>query len=69
MLTLTRSIGQAMPSPRRRLVIDGQVTLTVLAIKGSRVRLGINAPHGTTIRRQEAREPRQPAPTDPGGSH
>ncbi len=46
MLVLTRKIGE-------RIVIDNQVVIEVLQVKGNRVRLGIEAPAGAVILRQE----------------
>lgn len=46
MLVLTRKIGE-------RIVIDNQIVLEVLQVKGQRVRLGIEAPAGAVILRQE----------------
>jgi carbon storage regulator len=46
MLVLTRKIGE-------RIVIDNQIVLEVLQVKGNRVRLGIEAPAGAVILRQE----------------
>lgn len=47
MLVLTRGLKQ-------QIMIDGGlVTVTVLEIRGGRVRLGIEAPSDVTVRRQE----------------
>jgi carbon storage regulator len=46
MLVLTRKIGE-------RIVIDNQIVIEVLQVKGNRVRLGIEAPAGALILRQE----------------
>lgn len=46
MLVLTRRIGE-------EIVIAGDIHVTVLAVKGRRVRLGITAPTSTQVRRQE----------------
>lgn len=47
MLVLTRTIGQ-------RLVIrNGEITLTVLGVRGNQVRLGIEAPKHIPIHREE----------------
>ena len=46
MLNLTRRIGET-------LMIGDQVTMTVLGIKGSQVRIGINAPKEVVIHREE----------------
>ncbi len=49
MLILTRKVGES-------LVIDNHITVTVLDVKGSQVRLGINAPKEVSIHREEIQE-------------
>ena len=49
MLILTRRIGET-------LMIGEGVTVTVLGIKGSQVRLGINAPKDVEVHREEVYE-------------
>tara|TARA_B100001057_G_scaffold471755_1_gene534365 strand:+ start:3609 stop:3809 length:201 start_codon:yes stop_codon:yes gene_type:complete len=46
MLILTRQVGET-------LVIDNDVKVTVLGVKGSQVRLGINAPKEVAVHREE----------------
>ena len=46
MLVLTRKIGEA-------IVIDEDVKITVVQVKGKQVRLGIEAPKETKIHREE----------------
>jgi carbon storage regulator len=46
MLLLSRRIGE-------RIVIDNQIVVEVLEIKGNRIRLGIQAPPGSSILREE----------------
>jgi carbon storage regulator len=46
MLVLTRRIGE-------RIVIDTSIVVEVLEIQGNRVRIGIQAPPGMTILREE----------------
>jgi carbon storage regulator len=46
MLVLARKQGQT-------IVIDGRIKITVLKVKGSAVRLGIDAPEEVSIRRGE----------------
>jgi carbon storage regulator len=46
MLVLTRRVGE-------RIVIDDQIVIEVLQVKGNRIRLGIQAPAGYSILREE----------------
>lgn len=46
MLVLTRKAGE-------RIVIADNIIVEVLEIQGNRVRIGIQAPHGVTILREE----------------
>lgn len=46
MLILTRRVGESV-------IIEGGIQLTVLGIKGSQVRIGIKAPAGVNIVREE----------------
>lgn len=46
MLILTRRVGE-------KLVIGDNVTVTTLGIKGSQVRIGIDAPRDVTVNREE----------------
>ena len=46
MLILTRRVGEAV-------VIDEQVTVTVLGVKGNQVRIGVNAPKNVSVHREE----------------
>ena len=52
MLVLSRKIGE-------QIVIDGDVQVTVLAINGHTVRLGIAAPPSISVDRSEVFERRQ----------
>lgn len=49
MLVLTRREGES-------LVIDNDIKVTVLSIKGNQVRIGIDAPEPVPIHRQELLE-------------
>jgi carbon storage regulator len=51
MLVLTRRLGET-------IVIDNAVRVTVLEVKGDRVRLGIAAPPDVVVDRQEVHERR-----------
>lgn len=50
MLVLARKIGE-------EIVIDGEITVKVVAVSGSRVRLAIDAPRHVNIRRVELDHP------------
>lgn len=49
MLVLTRRKGES-------LVIDDNTTVTILAIKGDQIRLGIDAPKHVSVHRLEIQE-------------
>lgn len=46
MLVLTRRIGET-------IVVDGEIHITVVAVDGNRVRIGVNAPPSVPVDRQE----------------
>lgn len=46
MLILTRKVGET-------LMVGDDVTITVLGVKGSQVRIGINAPNDIAVHREE----------------
>jgi carbon storage regulator len=48
MLVLTRKVGET-------LVIDKDIRVTVLSVKGNTIRLGIEAPKEISIQREELR--------------
>ncbi len=49
MLVLTRKVGE-------RIVIDGNIEMTVVQICGNKVRLGMTAPRQVSIHRREVRD-------------
>jgi carbon storage regulator len=53
MLVLTRRLGE-------EIVIDGNICITVVAIKGGHVRLGITAPKSVSIQRSELLDRAEP---------
>lgn len=55
MLVLTRRPGE-------EIVIDGNIRITVVSVKGDRVRIGIEAPPSVVVDRQEIHERRRHAP-------
>jgi len=46
MLVLTRRVGE-------KLIIGGNVTVTILSVKGNQIRIGIDAPRDITVNREE----------------
>lgn len=62
MLILSRKLDE-------QIVIGGGITITVVSIRGGKVRIGIEAPPNVSIQRPEAVEPRAGAleaePHDP----
>jgi carbon storage regulator len=60
MLILTRGVGETIR-------IGEEISVTVLAVKGNQVRIGINAPRDVAVHREEIyerirREQQQPTP-------
>lgn len=60
MLVLRRKAGEA-------IVLNGVITIYVLAVEGERVKLGISAPPEVVIVRSELLDTPGGAPTGPGG--
>lgn len=52
MLVLSRKVGE-------QIVIDGCITVTVVAIDGNKIRLGVSAPPEVRIDRAEVHQRRQ----------
>jgi len=52
MLVLSRRIGE-------QIVIDGNIYLTVVAVQGNKVRLGVSAPPTIRVDRQEVNQRRR----------
>ncbi len=61
MLILTRRVGES-------LMIGDDVTITVLAVKGNQIRLGVNAPRDVAVHRQEIVERDAAAHVTGGGT-
>lgn len=61
MLILTRKIGEAIK-------ISDNITVVVLGVKGSQVRLGIEAPQGVAVDRKEIAERKAAGLTKPTAS-
>ena len=49
MLILTRRVGETV-------MIGNEVTVTIVGVKGSQIRIGINAPKDVTVHREEIYE-------------
>lgn len=49
MLILTRTVGQ-------RIMIEEDITVAVLSVKGKQVKLGVTAPKETPVHREEVYE-------------
>jgi carbon storage regulator len=49
MLVLTRRPGE-------EIIIDGKIRLTVVSVRGDRIRIGIEAPPSVVVDRQEIHE-------------
>lgn len=62
MLILTRRIGESV-------VIGDDIKLTVLGVKGSQVRLGIDAPKTVSVHREEIYERIQKEDKPSDGEH
>ena len=52
MLVLTRRVGE-------EIVIDGNIRVTVVAVKGDKIRLGISAPPSVIVDRKEVHDRRE----------
>jgi carbon storage regulator len=51
MLVLTRKIGE-------EIIINDEICVSVVRLRGNRVQIGIKAPSGVPIRRRELTEPK-----------
>ena len=60
MLVLRRKIGE-------RIIIDDRIEVTVLRVRGGKVRLGFTAPRSVRVLRQEVLRPGE-APADPAAA-
>jgi carbon storage regulator len=55
MLVLTRKIGQ-------QIVIDGNIIVTIVAIDGNRIRVGVQAPKDISVDRAEVHQWKREVP-------
>jgi carbon storage regulator len=58
MLVLSRKVGE-------RVIVDGDVVIEILEVKGRRIRLGIEAPAHAAVLRDELSAAGEPAPPAP----
>lgn len=49
MLVLSRKVSE-------KIVIDGKITITIVEVRGNKVRLGIVAPKEVTVHREEIQQ-------------
>jgi carbon storage regulator len=49
MLILTRRVGET-------LMVGNDITVTIVAVRGRQVRIGINAPRDVSVHREEVHE-------------
>jgi len=49
MLVLSRKVGQ-------RIVINDDITVTIVGVRGNKIRVGIQAPERVPVHREEVRE-------------
>src|SRR2546430_15491817 len=61
MLVLSRRVGE-------EIIINDNIRVTVVAVKGDRVRLGVVAPRDVTVDRSEVHERRMQFAPVPGGA-
>ena len=58
MLVLTRRVGE-------EIVIDGDIRITVTAVQGERVRIGVTAPDSVRVDRREVSQRRNEFAAEP----
>jgi carbon storage regulator len=58
MLVLRRKVGES-------IILDGVISISVLAVEGERVKIGINAPPDVTIVREELLKALSPDHSEP----
>lgn len=58
MLVLSRKVGE-------RIVINGDIVVTFVSVRGDRIRLGVEAPKHVSVDRAEVHESKQPVPGGP----
>ena len=51
MLVFTRKVGE-------QIVLDGNITITIVAIEGNKIRLGVQAPRSVRVDRAEIHQRR-----------
>ncbi len=56
MLILTRKVGESLKIGDCEDILEGPVTVTVLAVKGGQVRIGVEAQRNIRVDREEIRQ-------------
>lgn len=56
MLILTRRVGESLKIGEFEDILEGPVTVTVLAVKGAQVRIGVKAQRSVRVDREEIRQ-------------
>lgn len=56
MLILTRRVGESLKIGQFEDLLEGPVTVTVLAVKGGQVRIGVEAQKNVRVDREEIRQ-------------
>ncbi len=56
MLILTRRVGESLKIGQLEDMLEGPVTVTVLGVKGSQVRIGVKAQRNIRVDREEIRD-------------
>lgn len=56
MLVIARKVGQS-------IIVDGNITITLIEVRGQQIRLGIERPENIPVKRKELADQEQNPPT------